>query len=130
MRDYVIDKISKLIFNRIFTKENKIFVQIIWVAVLRSVCFFVFFTRWSFRRKFIFLKLTARVLVRWANLDYNSKLDPWKKKKNYKKQRGLRHSHCRYNFYQRFLGLYAPLFNYFKWIHSFILLSYRKLISD
>lgn len=25
MRDYVIDKISKLIFNRIFTKENKIF---------------------------------------------------------------------------------------------------------
>lgn len=80
---YIIHKISKLIFNRIFTKENKIFIQIIWSTVIALHVYLKIISNNRFQTD----RTRLVQFQRWANLDYNSKLEPWQKKKDYKKQR-------------------------------------------
>lgn len=73
---YIIHKISKLIFNRIFTKENKIFIQIIWTTVIALHVYSKIISNNRFQTD----RTRLVQFQRWANLDYNSKLEPWQKK--------------------------------------------------
>lgn len=73
---YIIHKISKLTFNRIFTKENKIFVQII---LDRRVALRVYPKKIVSKIRFQTDRTRLVQFQRWANLDYNSKLESWKK---------------------------------------------------